>query len=346
MKTLNINIVLFSFFLGVFSVKAQVNFVPNYSFEIFDTCPPDMGYLNPSCDLWFTPTSKMLIIPPLPYSLFNWGSSDYYNLCAISTNAGIPSNFVGFQNPFYGDAYAGFLLIYNDIISPNYKEYIEIELENFLQKDMKYCLEFYYSLAEWGHDTSYYPLEIGALLTDTVVYRLSGVGTNQPQNINTIPQVKQKLPAIKDTLNWIKVSGTFIAKGGERFLTIGNFQTTDTLQNKNVYVYIDDVKLYYCGPDTTQPPVVDSLIIPNIFTPNADGYNDKFEYKNQEQWNFETQVFNRWGDLVFDNKSSENWDGYYKGNKVSAGVYFYIIKAQAIKTGEVRVYKGHVTVMY
>jgi gliding motility-associated-like protein len=337
-------LILFIAFFNKLS-KSQVNLVKNYSFEQYNLCPNDMTQLTPSCSYWYDTMSKMKIIPPFPYSNNNWGSSEYYHICAINTAVHIPQNFCGFQIAHYGSAYCGFLLTFyiNNQLS-NYKEYIGTELYYSLNQNRSYQLEFYYSIAEYSYDQlEYYPLEIGALLTDTVVYQLSGISTNQPQNIITNPQVKQQLPEIKDTLNWIKVSGTFVANGGERFLTIGSFQNTGTLANKNVYVYIDDVKLWELEEQPTQ---VDSLKIPNIITPNTDGINDKFMYENQDQWSFETKIFSRWGNLVYDNKSSENWDGTYKGQIVSQGVYYYVIKAQAIKNGEVRIHKGTVTVMY
>jgi len=327
-----------------FQLKAQFNYVPNGSFEQYDTCPNGMSFLTPSCKDWFTPISKMAIIP-VGFSLNSWGSSDYYNNCSSIINVQIPLNFVGYQFPKDGNAYSGFLLAYYTNAYTDSKEYIEVKLKNNLIKGKKYCIDYYYSATAQITPFNYYPLEIGALFTDTLVYRLSGINTQQPQNIYAIPQVSQQLPLVMDTVNWIKVSGSFIAKGGEQYLTIGNFQNTDTLSNKSVYVYIDDVKLYYCGPDTIPQPI-DSMTVPNIFTPNGDGYNDKFEYVNQEQWEFETMIYNRWEVPVYNNKDSQNWDGRIDGNLVSSGVYFYIIKAKAIKTGEIRVYRGTVSVMY
>ncbi len=334
----------------VFSVQliAQYNYVSNYSFEQYDTCPNTSGGIDDYCNNWFTPMSKMNTIPNYPYSDFGSGSSDYFNSCSQSIILKTPKNIAGFQYPKFGNAYACIAFSNEGIgIFIDYKEYIEIRLNNSLSKNKKYCIEFYCSIAEYYNyiPNSYYPIELGALLTDTLVYRLSGINTQQPQNIYAIPQVSQQLPLVMDTISWIKVSGSFIAQGGEQYLTIGNFQHTDTLTDKSVSIYIDDVKLYYCGPDTTlQPP--DSLIIPNVFTPNGDGYNDVFEYENQQQWMFETQVYSRWGNLVFENRESKNWDGRIKGELAAPGVYNYIIRAVGIRGGEIRIYRGLVTVIY
>jgi hypothetical protein len=274
-------------------LKAQINLVSNYSFEKYDTCPKGLSYLTPSCSDWFTPMSKMTN-PPAQYSLFNWGSSDYFNNCSSNSQIWIPNNIAGTQFAKAGDSYVGFLLLR----SFNFKEYIETELDTSLEKDKRYNVEFYYSIAEYGSVQDYHPLEIGALLTDTVVYRLSGVGTDQPQNINTIPQVKQQLPAIKDTLNWIKVSGDFIAKGGEKFLTIGNFQTTDTLQNKNVYVYIDDVKLWAAPVDTVEPILHPYLkVYPN---PTLEDKKITFEHVHSDLNGYHLIIHNYLGQRVFE----------------------------------------------
>ena len=339
MKIIIINIVL-TFALSI-NLIAQFNYVPNYSFEKYETCPTLISGVDTFCLNWFTPMSEMNIIPSYPYSDGTGGSSDYYNSCGL-VSLSVPKNITGYQYPKNGNAFIG-IVLYSYI--EDYKEYIEVKLNELLLNNKEYCIEFYYSISGYFDNSQYYPIELGALITDTVVSRQSGINTQQPQNIYAIPQISQQLPLVRDTLNWIKVSGSFIAKGGEQYLTIGNFQHTDTLTGKNVYVYIDDVKLYYCGPDTTPKPP-DSLIIPNVFTPNDDGYNDKFEYENQEQWEFETQIFGRWGNLVFDNSESENWDGFIKGEKATPGVYYYVIKATAIKTGEIRIYRGTVTVMY
>lgn len=70
--------------------------------------------------------------------------------------------------------------------------------------------------------------------------------------------------------------------------------------------------------------------LPNVFTPNGDGINDLFKpkkYRFIEKIDF--QVFNRWGDPVFDTNNIDiNWNGKDKesGKELASGVYFYTLK--------------------
>jgi len=65
--------------------------------------------------------------------------------------------------------------------------------------------------------------------------------------------------------------------------------------------------------------------IPNVFTPNGDNINDKLIAKTSglvEKVEF--SLFNRNGLLLYKTEDPRlNWDGTYKGNIVSPGVYFY-----------------------
>ncbi len=326
------------------SAKAQINLVPNYSFEQFDTCPYRASGIDPFCQEWFTP---MLYLDPAfnPCNPNIYGSSDYYNSCN-NGSFGIPNNLFGYQDFKTGNAYAGFGLL--AVSHPpgypyhNTKEYIEVKLKSELARNREYCVEFYYSISEITYN--YHPIAIEVLITDTIVKRMPHP-LYYMYEIHANAQISSNLPVTIDSINWIKVSGSFIAKGGEKYITIGNFQNTDYIWKSTHYIFIDDVKLWYCDEDTMLN-YVDSMIVPNVFTPNDDDCNDVFKFKFQEQWEYETQVFNRWGHLIFDNSNSVNWDGYYKSEKATPGVYYYVIQATAIKTGKVVVYRGTVTVLY
>ena len=72
-----------------------------------------------------------------------------------------------------------------------------------------------------------------------------------------------------------------------------------------------------------------SYYIPNTFTPNGDGLNDTFGIAGEAIKEFKLQIFNRWGQLVFESGNpNDRWDGTYQGDKVSEGVYVYKITAQ------------------
>lgn len=65
-------------------------------------------------------------------------------------------------------------------------------------------------------------------------------------------------------------------------------------------------------------------LIPNAFSPNDDGINDKFGpiiYPGDKLISME--IFNRWGEKLY--SGTENWDGSYQGSVVDQGVYTYII---------------------
>ena len=95
------------------------------------------------------------------------------------------------------------------------------------------------------------------------------------------------------------------------------------------------------------------LEIPNIFTPNEDGANDYFQVKSLSLMSFEGQIFNRWGNLVYewtDWKAMESgWNGRYQnsGKEAPPGTYYYVIKAVGYDDVEYRggVYKGFLTLI-
>jgi len=76
-------------------------------------------------------------------------------------------------------------------------------------------------------------------------------------------------------------------------------------------------------------------LLPNVFTPNGDGFNvffRPFPYKYIES--IDMQIYNRWGSLVFSTKNPEIlWDGTNQQSKQACtdGVYYYICNFTAIK---------------
>ncbi|MCH2213897.1 MAG: PKD domain-containing protein [Flavobacteriales bacterium] len=99
------------------------------------------------------------------------------------------------------------------------------------------------------------------------------------------------------------------------------------------------------------------IAFPNAFTPNNAGpngglwtvddlfNNDIFfpQYKGVED--FEMQIFNKWGELLFESKEvRRGWDGYYKGEMCQQDVYVWRVKVTFADGGEL-IDSGDVTLL-
>ena len=79
--------------------------------------------------------------------------------------------------------------------------------------------------------------------------------------------------------------------------------------------------------DSVQIFVINKIYVPNAFTPNGDNMNDVFLFKSLSVDEFELQIFNRWGELLFTSNSIDHgWDGYYKGNLAQIDVYVWKVR--------------------
>jgi gliding motility-associated-like protein len=75
-------------------------------------------------------------------------------------------------------------------------------------------------------------------------------------------------------------------------------------------------------------PCEQCLYLPNVFSPNGDGINDEYRgFAGCEIQAYELQVYDRWGDRVFDTESPElGWDGEVGGRKAPSGSYAYRVE--------------------
>ncbi|MBI1268453.1 MAG: PKD domain-containing protein [Cryomorphaceae bacterium] len=87
--------------------------------------------------------------------------------------------------------------------------------------------------------------------------------------------------------------------------------------------------------------VIDEFVmyIPNAFTPDQDGVNDVFRFEgiDVDKEDFTFQVFNRWGEVVFETKIFEQgWDGSFQGGDyyVPDGMYVYRVETKSITSQE------------
>lgn len=303
------------FTLLEFKCLAQVNFAKNGNFVEYINCPTNTDQFY-YAKYWFSLS----------------GSPQYFHSCSNSS-VNVPNTLIGFQYGKNEDAFVGIVLWYP---WHEMREYIQTRLSQPLVKDKKYRVTFYVNLADGssvGID------KIGAVLsTDTIkADTIDGLISIIPQISNTTGNI------IRDTVNWIKITGVYVAQGGEQILTIGNFysdtntniDTVNPFPGGYAYYFIDDVSIYECDEE-----INNILTLSNAFTPNNDNVNDLFRVQGQNIKTLNGKILNRWGQELFTwSDVNGGWDGKYKGKDAAEGTYFYVIIVW-FEDGEVRVEKG------
>jgi hypothetical protein len=197
------------------TIASAQNLVLNPGLESYISCPGFGQFSNSFIDNWDKPS---------------YGSTDYFN---YSCPGIIPSQ----QVPHSGDAYAG-LIGYN--YGQEYREYMTGTLSAPLIPGATYYCEFYVSLND-GYIQAI--KELGAYFSSTP----PGPYLNT-LHIPVTPQVENVVTLLDDTSSWTRISGYFLASGGEQYITIGNFNddtNTTIVQVGSVgsfgsYYFVDD----------------------------------------------------------------------------------------------------------
>ncbi len=253
-----------AFVLG--NTAVAQNLVRNPSFEEYYKCPGGSASFEQNVKDWT-----------------DIGGAIYFNACAgYGYGLGVPLNISGFQYAKTGKAYAG-IRVYFDDITFDWRNYIENHLLQPLTRDSIYCVYFYASLIGIKYGAIQ---NIDAYLSDTLVYSTLPIGSTSTLFLPA--QIKSD-HIISDTLNWTLVSGLYKAKGGEQYITIGNFTSRkNTIKLPNiptldVAYYIDDVNVSKAGmglkaPDLGADTAICRSVLP-IHLTAPQGY-DAYQWSN------------------------------------------------------------------
>jgi hypothetical protein len=297
-----------------FSICNAQNLVPNGDFEVHSACPSDVAQLNLALP-WLTPTI---------------GTSDYFNQCATNPNVRVPYNTAGYQMAHSGDGYAGIILFYQYIGQGyNYREYLQVQLTSVLINNTSYHFEMYVSLAE----INYFSVsDIGIYFSDTLISNPS----DSP--LPFTPQINNTTGQLVDSINWILVSGNYVAHGGEQYLIIGNFKNdslTDTLivnpifpAARFAYYFVDDITLSVETGIGEQIKNSSATIYPNPFTTQL---NIKLASNERAQLILYDIASRKLLQQAFTNSVSINT------TPLESGIYFYEVRNKngAVQKGKV-----------
>lgn len=182
------------------------NLVPNGSFEQYKDCPHSYTELGETFDIeeWYSPTR---------------GTPDYFNKCS-KFNVNVPNNFMGYMYAKTGNAYVGLLLaekperVTNGSKAYNEREYLLNMLSEPLKSGNQYEIKLYYSIAP--HST---------YAVNSLGVSISNKRPKGNRVISAFPQVEIDTATKCFTKAiWIELCDTIVARGGEKYITIGNFR--------------------------------------------------------------------------------------------------------------------------
>ncbi|MBA3986722.1 MAG: T9SS type A sorting domain-containing protein [Flavobacteriales bacterium] len=269
-------------FIGFCLTGRGQNLVPNPSFEDTTACPWTNDKIHYAIG-WFKPSA---------------GSSDLLHSCSFQ----VPQNLFGYQNARTGYAYAGFYTYHTFYPDSSYREYISIRLKDSLQQGKKYNIEFYASRS----DSSNYATILGAYLSSDSLF------SNSANNLPYIPQLEET-GAVTEKSLWVKLSYEYIAAGGEKYLTIGNFRDdslSDTINTSDggdvgnpdylsAYYYIDDISI---TEEDTITGINDFSIGENVsIYPNP--ITDYFQINQAYTDPYDLTIYNSLGQQLYEEKN-------------------------------------------
>ncbi len=87
------------------------------------------------------------------------------------------------------------------------------------------------------------------------------------------------------------------------------------------------------------------FFVPNIFSPNGDNENDVFYVRGQGFKSISINIFNRWGQKVFESDDvNTGWDGTFNGQEMNTGVFVYYINLELYNGDKVQK-QGNITLV-
>ena len=243
---------LFLFLLLAQFCGAQ-NLVPNPSFEDTVSCPTGGGQVW-KAEHWYVAEK----------------TPDYFNECCTNQAFAVPNSSVfGNRYAATGFAFSGFYGY--STVDTFYREKIGVQLSNDLSIGTKYFVSFKLTTTTWDAFS-------GASNKVGVLFSTQKYTPAHPSLTKDYCQMWVD-SIITDTVNWVQVTGSFIADSAYSFITIGNFFTnahTDTIRfwepptNTSYYLqsyyFIDDVCVStdstFCATWTNiQAQVADGYVI-------------------------------------------------------------------------------------
>jgi OOP family OmpA-OmpF porin len=213
------------------NVALGQNLVPNSGFEEYVHCPKEHVRQGQKFSLpgWYSPSL---------------GTPDYFNECSPRFSKAT-ENWAGICRDHSGNGYTGIIAFMSN---KSYREYLCTELMQPLDSGVTYHLQFSFRLSSYCKVSSG---KLGIALSN------ERVNVHHDGTLNLEPALLTMLDSgiVVRTGLWQMASADYVAKGGEKFLIIGNFFSASETPTYRIqfngnhepmlatasYYYIDDV---------------------------------------------------------------------------------------------------------
>ena len=190
------NFLIIAVFLSFAS--ASQNLILNGDFEEFAKCPKGLK-------LQSKPKVLKYVTNP------NQGTFDFIHTC---DDDGYPRYYWGEEPPQSGEGYTG-ISVYQNSIDNFGSEYIQLQFKDSLTKGIIYRFEMYLSLADKSHIAIN---KLGVYFSNSQLQLKSKKCLFKPDIVS--------YDYYENKVGWEKYNGDYIAKGGEKYLIIGNFYSS------------------------------------------------------------------------------------------------------------------------
>lgn len=183
---------------------------------------------------------------------------------------------------------------------------------------------------EWDTVPKQYSQKIDVTSPGIYSVKLTGSnGCSATQSVEVVAGVTPTITNIKSGENFLEI----YAEGGNPpylySLDNVNWQTSNVFPNLKAAIYEVFVKSQINSCTAIANSAV--LFIPNVITPNQDGYNDVWKVKNIEYFSkAKLSIYDRFGKKVFhtEDVSKFNWDGFYLGRTLPSDTYWYVLEIE------------------
>ncbi|MEX2595826.1 MAG: hypothetical protein WEC59_02770, partial [Salibacteraceae bacterium] len=213
------------------TIMAQGNIVQNPSFEDVQKKVKEAGAIELA----------------YPWESATENNPDLFSTRSKGEDWGVPINKFGDAEAKTGESYAGVLMYSYKDSDP--RTYLQIKLMSGLEEEKVYCVKMSVMLSMLS---KYASNNLGMHLSDKPVD-----GEALSENAITPQIIHSQNRIFEEMFDWEDICQTYIAKGGEKYLTIGSFASADDTeaekmkkpkgiigqQVRGAYYYIDDVSV-------------------------------------------------------------------------------------------------------